>query len=147
LYEMRLPFRPRRKVIDPWGSEWELRVSRVVLPVWKEGAYNSFDDASPIDGPAFMLELPIALLGFVWSSILLPMLRFVILTPFAIVRGRRTQAARIEAICWFPVRETRTWATTLDQAASVLNQIALGIEEGKVVQPIGAVYTGTREDG
>jgi hypothetical protein len=138
------PFRPARKVTDPQGQEWELYVSRVVLPSWKQGGYNGLvDNSSPADGELFLLEIPFALAGFLWSSILLPLTRFLFLTPFAIVRGRRSKAARIEAICLYPEPETRTWTTTVDQANSVLNQIALGLEEGKVVQPIGAAYSGS----
>ena len=141
---MRRPFRPARTVTDPHGREWELYITRGVLPAWKEGGYNSWiDDASPADSVGFIAELPLALVGFLWSSVLQPLLRAAFLTPFAIVRGRRSYAARVEAICFFPAQETRTWTTTVDQADSVLNQIALGIEEGKVVQPIGAVYTGS----
>jgi len=134
-------------VTDPSGQEWELYVSRVALPEWKDGAYDSWnDDPMPFEGPAFILEIPLMLVGFVWSSILVPLLRLIFLTPFAVVRGRRSHAARIDAICFFPSQETRTWTTTLDQVDSVLNQIALGIEEGKVVQPIGAVYSGSHTD-
>jgi hypothetical protein len=143
---MRRPFRPARKVIDPQGQEWELYVSRVVLPGWKEGGYNGLvDNSSPGDGEAFLLEIPFALVGFLWSSILLPLLRFLCFTPFAIIRGRRSKSARIEAMCLYPEPETRTWTTTCDQANSVLNQIALGLEEGKVVQPIGAFYSGSHQ--
>jgi hypothetical protein len=146
---MARPFRPKRKVTDPWGKEWQLFVSRFALPEWKEGEYNGWIDSGPssrFDGPLFLLELPVALIDFLWSSILLPLLRILFLMPFAVVKGRRSQAARIEAICFFPSRETRTWTTTLDQVDSVVNQIALGIEEGKVVQPIGAVYSGSHTD-
>jgi hypothetical protein len=140
------PFRPRRKVTDPTGQEWELYVCRVELPEWKE-SYDSWgEDPMPFTGPAALLELPLMLISFLWSSLLVPLLRLVFLTPFAVVKGRRSQAAQIQAICFFPYRETRTWTTTLDQVDSVLNQIALGIEVGKVVQPIGAVYSGSHTD-
>ena len=79
---MRLPFRPRRKVIDPWGREWELYVSRVAVPAWRDGD-GWLDDASPSDGPLFLLEIPVALVSFVWSDVLVPLLRLIFLTPFA----------------------------------------------------------------
>ncbi len=43
-------------------------------------------------------------------------------------------------------RETRTWTTTLDQVDSVLDEIVLGLQQGKVVQPTGAVYSGEQDD-
>lgn len=143
---MARPFRPRRRVTDPSGQEWELYVSRVALPQWKEGEYDGWvgDGASRIEGPLFLLELPFAVVDFLWSSILVPLLRLLFLAPFAVIKGRRSQAARIEAISFFPSQETRTWTTTLDQVESVVNQIALGLEEGKIVQPIGAVYSGSQ---
>jgi len=148
---MRRPFQPNRKVTDPSGHEWQLFISRVALPEWKEGEgqFDTWVDGGPatrLDGPLFLLELPIAFADFVVTSIVVPFLRMLLLTPFAIVKGRRSHAARIEAICFFPSPETRTWTTTLDQADSVLNQIALGLEEGKIVQPIGAVYSGEKDE-
>ncbi len=144
---MQRPFQPRRKVTDPSGQEWELYISRVALPEWKDGEYNSWgEDPMPFASPAILLELPIMLISFLWSSILAPLLRVVFLTPFAVVRGRRSHAAQIQAICFFPSRETRTWTTTLDQVDSIIDEIALGIEAGKVVQPVGAVYSGSQSD-
>ena len=140
------PFRPARQVTDPQGQEWELYVSRVAPPAWKEGGYNSLVDSPPIlPGPLILLDLPLAFLGFLWSSILMPFLRFVLLTPFAVVKGRRSHSARIEAMCFYPEPETRTWTTTPDQVESVLDEIVLGLQEGKIVQPTGAVYSGSHE--
>jgi hypothetical protein len=138
------PFRPARTVTDPQGQQWELYVSRAAVPSWKEGGYDGLlDNASPADGAAILFEIPLAIVGFLWSCILLPLLRFLALTRIAILRGRRSKSARIEALCLYPEAETRTWITTLDQATSVLNQVALGLEEGKVVQPVGAFYAGS----
>jgi hypothetical protein len=95
----------------------------------------------------WLLDLPLALVGFVWSSILMPLLRLVFLTPFAVVKGRRSNTARIQAVSFFAeTRETRTWTTTLDQVESVLNQVALGLEKGESVQPVGAFFLGSTTD-
>jgi hypothetical protein len=71
-----------------------------------------------------------------------PLLRFLVVLPFSYARGRRSRAIRIEAVNNFPRREVLLWTTTDDQVESVLNEIATGLEEGKVVQPVGAVYSG-----
>jgi hypothetical protein len=131
-------------VTDPSGQQWELYVSRAPLPAWKEGNNNGWNDDPMFGGPAVLVELPLMLISFVWSSILAPLLRVLFLTPFAVVRGRRSQAAQIQAICWVPARETRTWTTTIDQVDSIVDEIATGIEAGKVVQPAGAVYSGSQ---
>lgn len=153
---MRRPFRPVRTVIDPAGDEWELYISRIVMPDWREGGYNAVVDAPGEMVPAgpaiglMLLDVPFALVGFVWSSVIVPALRLVLLTPFAVIKGRRSHAASILAICWSYSgggSETRTWTTTIDQADSVLNEVARGLEEGKTVQPQGAVYSGSRGDG
>lgn len=155
VFGMRRPFRPVRIVTDPAGDEWELYISRIAVPDWREGAYNDWVDgtgdmlATPQTAELMLLELPFAFVGFLWSSILVPALRLVFLTPLAIVKGRRSHAARIQAMCFNYSgggRETRTWTTTIDQVESVLNEIANGLELGKIVQPVGAVYSGTRDD-
>jgi hypothetical protein len=143
---VRRPFRPVRTVTDPFGYEWELYVSRFVPPAWKGDSDGSWhDDASPRDGPFLLLELPFVVVDFLWLSILRPVLRFALLTPFAVVKGRRTRAVRIEAICWFPSKERRIWTTTLNQSDSIVDEIAAGIAQGRVVQPMGAVYSGSED--
>ena len=148
---MKLPFRPARRVTDPAGQEWELYVSRVVLPAWREGGYNAMVDGPAIDSGAtamgselMLLDLPFAFVGFLWSSILVPLLRLIFLMPFALVKGRGSHAARIQAMCFAPPPETRTWTTTIDQVDSVLEEIVQGLAQGKVVQPAGAVYSGSQ---
>jgi hypothetical protein len=84
--------------------------------------------------------------GFLWSSLVSPLLRFVFLMPVAYVKGRRSHAMRIEAVSYDGRQETRLWTTTSDMADSVFNQIALGLEEGRLVVPVGSVYSGSRAD-
>ncbi|HEY4347292.1 MAG TPA: hypothetical protein VGM80_06850 [Gaiellaceae bacterium] len=143
---MRLPFRPVRKVKDPDGREWELYVTKTVLPEWKEGSSDgdAFDALGPAAAPLWILVIPLMLLGVIWSAILSPLLRFVCLYPFALIKGRRSRAARVEAVCFSSAYgiETRRWTTTADQADSVLATIAIAIEEGRPPQLVGAVYQG-----
>ncbi len=153
---MRRPFRPLRTVTDPEGDQWELYLSRIPVPGWREGGYNSFLDsmgpemlATPLTAELMLLELPFAFVGFVWSSLVVPALRLMCMTPYAVYKGRRSHAARIEAICFAYSGggcETRTWMTTIDQAESVLAEVAQGLEQGRIAQPLGAVYVGTRDD-
>jgi len=141
-------FRPRRTVSDPSGQQWELYVSRVAPPSWSEGEGSELASSPPLSMPGaelMLLTIPFAIVGFLWSSIIVPLARFVFLMPFAVVRGRRSHAARIEAMCFYPEPETRTWTTTIDQVDSVLEEIAAGLEAGKVVQPAGAVYLGSHD--
>jgi hypothetical protein len=71
-----------------------------------------------------------------------PLLRFVVLLPFAFVRGRRSRAVRIEAVNGFPQREVYLWTTTDDGVERVLDEIVAGLAAGKFAQPEGAVYSG-----
>ncbi len=136
-------FRPARTVTGPSGDYWELYVSKTALPAWKQGRYgdHEFSGCGPF-GNLGPIELPFALASFLWSSILLPLLRFVVVLPVAVLRGRRSRAIRIEAVCPFPAREVLLWTTTEGQVESVLDEIVAGLAEGKVVQPVGAVYSG-----
>jgi hypothetical protein len=139
-------FRPRRTVRDPAGQEWELYVSRVAPPSWREAPSFGLD-APPVGrlgAQLFVFGLPFAFLSFLWGGVVRPAIRCCALMPVAVVKGRRSKAVRIEAICFFPGCETRLWTTTLDQVGSVLEEIACGLAEGRVVQPVGAVYSGTQ---
>ncbi len=99
--------------------------------------------ATPLGAEMMVASFPLAVASFIWSDLVMPIVRFVVLLPIAIVRGRRSGAVRIEAICFYPDRETRLWTTTPTLVASVLDEIAEGLAAGKVVQPVGAVYSGS----
>lgn len=137
-------FRPRRTVRDPFGQEWELYVSRVAPPAWREAPSTALGVApvGRLGAGLFVIGLPFAFASFLWGGVLRPALRFAVLLPPAMLRGRRSNAVRIEAICFFPGREARLWTTTPDQVGSVLEEIARGLAEGRIVQPAGAVYSG-----
>jgi hypothetical protein len=142
---MRIPFKAVREVVDPSGEYWGIYVSRVAPVGWKEGK-SGFDD-SPVDGREAIAELPLMLMAFLWSSILVPLLRLILLTPFAIVRGRRSNCVWIYAETLYGgSRETRIWTTTSLQTDGVVDEIATALQQGKVAQPAGAVYSGSREN-
>lgn len=131
-------FRPARKVSCPNGDYWELYASKTTLPSWNErGGLASTGDAR-----ADILMLPFVVLGALWGMLIAPLLRFLVLLPVAVVRGRRSRAIRIEAVRTFPDREVLLWTTTDGRLEVVLDEIAAGLAAGKVVQPEGAVYSG-----
>jgi len=88
-----------------------------------------------------LFGIPLASIQLFGSTILIPLLKL----PFLYVKGWRSGAVNIEAVSFFgPHRDTRYWTTTPDQVERVLAEIAAGLEAGNVVQPIGAVYVGSR---
>lgn len=133
-------FRPARTVTGPSGDYWEIYLSKTALPAWKEGRSGGVDltGNSRID----LLMLPVAVLGVLWSQLVLPLLRFSVLLPVAVLRGRRSRAVRIEAVNNFPAREVLLWTTTEGFVDGVLDEIVAGLAAGKVVQPVAAVYSG-----
>jgi hypothetical protein len=58
------------------------------------------------------------------------------------VSQRRSRAVRIEAVTFYPHRESLLWTTTVDHAERVLRQISAGLEAGNVVRPLGGVVVG-----
>jgi hypothetical protein len=61
---------------------------------------------------------------------------------------RRSSALNVEAIQhWYPHEERLLWTTTPTCLQGVLDEIEEGLVEGKVVQPVGAVYSGLQGDG
>ena len=127
---------------SPSGDYWELYVSKTALPAWREGGGGfepGIEAAIPEVG---LVELPVMILGFIWSSILVPLMRVAVLLPIAVVKGRRSHAVRIEAVNPFPQRQVLLWTTTDVHKDRVLDEIVAGLAQGKVVCPSGAVYSG-----
>ncbi len=60
------------------------------------------------------------------------------------MKGRRSRAVRIEAVNEFPRREVLLWTTTDALVEGVLDEIVEGLAAGKVVRPVGAVYSGAK---
>lgn len=131
-------FRPARKVSCPNGDYWELYTSKTALPSWRQrSGSDSFGDPR-----ADLLALPFAVIGAIWGMLVAPLLRFAVLLPVAVVRGRRSRAVRIEAVRTFPDREVLLWTTTDGSVEVVLDEIAAGLAAGEIVHPEGAVYSG-----
>jgi hypothetical protein len=134
-------FGPARTVTSPSGEYWELYVSKTSLPRWAEGRAGSHEGDPLADG-FDPLMLVFALVEGIWGGIVRPLLRLVVLLPIAWVRGRRSRAIRIEALNPYPSRRVLLWTTTEGQVDGVLDEIAAGLAAGKIVQPVGAVYSG-----
>jgi hypothetical protein len=135
-------FRPARTVSGPAGEYWELYVSKTALPAWREGRSSDSGDGAWGSSPGALLDLPFAVLSFLWSCLVFPLMRALALLPFAVIRGKRSRAVRIEALNPFPQRVVLLWTTTDGQVDRVLDEIAAGLAQGKVVHPLGAVYSG-----
>jgi hypothetical protein len=134
-------FGPARTVTSPSGDYWELYVSKTSLPRWAEGRAG-LDEGDPFAEGFDPFTLVLALVAAVWGAIVRPLLRLVVLLPAAWFHGRRSRAVRIEALCPYPARRVLLWTTTEGQVDGVLDEIAAGLAAGKIVQPVGAVYSG-----
>ncbi len=147
---MRVPFRAVQTVVDPSGDYWGLYVTRTVPERRGPGAPALFDDSMigfPFGDSITMLALPVAVVDFAWSCLLVPLGRAVVRTPGAFVRGRRSNVAWIQAVRLYGApRRTRTWTTTINDAPGAVDAIAAGLQRGRVVQPRGAVYAGEVDD-
>lgn len=136
-------FRPARTVTGPSGEYWERYVSKTALPAWRPGNSSGPEPwEEPAIGGSALIELPLMLAGFLWSCVLLPVLRFAVALPVSFAKGRRSRAVRIEAVNPFPRREVLLWTTTDGQVERVLDEIVAGLAAGKIARPVGTVYSG-----
>jgi hypothetical protein len=135
-------FRPATTVTSPSGDYWELYVSKTALPAWRGTDADDIDPGGLGTTQVGLLEIPFVLLAFLWANVLVPLARVAVLLPVAVARGRRSRAVRIEAVTTFPRRQVLLWTTTDAHRQRVLDEIAAGLAQGKVVQPEGAVYSG-----
>jgi hypothetical protein len=135
-------FRPARTVTGPTGT-WELYVSKTALPAWKEGqTATDFESSLAASGEGFLIAAALSLVSVLWTNLIVPLGRFLVFLPISFVRGKRSRAIRIEALNPFPQREVLLWTTTVDAKERVLDEIADGLAAGKIVHPVGAVYSG-----
>jgi hypothetical protein len=136
-------FRPTTTVTSPSGEYWELYVSKTALPAWKGSDADDINLGGLNTTEVGLFEIPFVLLAFLWANVLVPLARVAVLLPVAVARGRRSRAVRIEAVTTFPHRQMLLWTTTDAHRQRVLDEIVAGLAQGKVVQPEGAVYSGT----
>lgn len=125
----------------PSGEHWELYVSKTVLPTWKEGG-PGIHESDPWGGAAGSVDLILGLPEAIWAGVVRPLVRAAALLPVAWVRGRRSRAVQIRALSPYPSPRVLLWTTTEGQVDGILEEIAAGLAEGRIVQPAGAVYSG-----
>jgi hypothetical protein len=87
-----------------------------------------------------LLALPL----FLIYQVLTPIVRAVAELPGALLGGRRSGVRIVEAISWWPVKETYIWTTTGDHVERVVEQVARGLAEGELARPLGATFRGAR---
>jgi hypothetical protein len=128
--------------MGPGNEEWEIYVLRYRQPKWDPQQYH---ESELLPFPPFMLialiwELP----RFFYHAILLPLWRFFVDLIFAVAKGRRSRTVWVEAISWgiHPHSESILWSTTPDHLNRVIDQVAAGLEEGKIARPLGGVFQG-----
>ena len=148
-------FRPARRVAGPHGQAWEIYVTRTKAPAWSPIGYSSPGEdlvgsgmgmgANPVLAETALVSMLFMIPQFILFDVIWPVVRYLLVLPFAFVRGRRTEAVWIEAINFYPHRAALLWTSTRTQLRGVVEQIAVGLAVGRVEQPIGAVYCGAHE--
>jgi hypothetical protein len=135
---------PRRTVTGPHGT-WELYVSSFVESVAarREQVEYRRDEGyfrkDPLRREVEREQVETAAAGFARKL-------------FGRARSQGAPASgtpstfKIEAVNWDPPAERLVWTTTSEALDRVLDEIAEGFEQGKVVQPAGAVYAGAIDE-
>jgi hypothetical protein len=85
--------RPARRVLDPDGREWEVYVSRTVLPEWRP-AGSELPQPPGGGGPAGVVLMAIDAVLSVLGAVLVPLVRMAVALPLAWLRGRRATSYR-----------------------------------------------------
>jgi hypothetical protein len=133
--------RPTRKAIDPEGREWEVYVSRTQLPQWRTSEHELLPDPVHYSALGVLLDAVFTILG----AVLLPLVRVVAALPSALWRSRKARVYRIEAITYWPHRQTQTWTTQPTDLEEALIAITAGIRKGIPARPACAIYLGQSE--
>ena len=136
-------FRAARQVTDPNGRHWEIYVSRSELPKWRP-LDRDYDNTVDYWWWAPVLYMVLFLPLFLAYQVLVPLFRALFELPGLILRGRRSGIRIVEAITFWPAKETYTWTTTGDHVQRVVDQVARGLEQGDFAQPLGATFRGSR---
>jgi hypothetical protein len=134
-------FRPARKVTDPNGRAWEIYVSRSDLPKWRP-ANRDFDDDAGYSLWLYAFSVLILPFVFLIYQVLVPLFRALWELPGLVVRGRRSGIRIVEAITFWPAKETYAWTTTGDHVERVVEQVARELEQGELARPLGATFRG-----
>lgn len=126
---------------SPTGDYWELYVSKTALPAWRGGDSDlSYFETGTVQGD--LLQLPVILASILWTTVVMPLTRALVLLPVSMVRGRRSRAVRIEAVKNYPNHQVLLWTTTDAHLPRVLDEIVAGLARDAIPEPSGAVYSG-----
>jgi hypothetical protein len=135
--------RPRQRVTDPDGREWELYVYR--LRVRSRGAtYDpglAPDDivgGQPAASTYVQAEAALGVLDAVlWGVGLIPRLLVRVFwdIPAAALRVPGSSSWTIEAVSWYPQRTSRSWTTSVEWRDETLAEIADSIRRGVLPRP------------
>ena len=134
-----------RKVTGPMGT-WELIVTKALeLPEWKQnatydGPIPGFDELH--NGKSTRVDDQMRFANAQPRTFLTALSIYIVDWFKTLFANRRSNAVRIRAVNWDPPVETLVWTTTKDAEDRILEEIAEGLAQGKVVQPEGAVYSG-----
>ena len=136
-----------RTVTGPTGT-WELYVSRFVMPTWKQGlTYGPRPEfGSQTYGESLRGDEKIWVEDKLRESTSFALGRYLVDTVRAIAGVFGSSARYIEAVNWDPPVERIRWTTTREGVERVLDDITDGFKEGKVAQPLGAVFLGGKQD-
>jgi hypothetical protein len=129
-------------VTDPSGREWEIYVSKVEPSDWKPGEYSTQGNRNRPVRPSFLFGL-LALPAFLWNQVIWPPLRFLVLLPSRAAMSARSSVVRVEAVLWWPRRESYLWTTSIDHVESVVAEVAAGLEAGSIARPFAAKFVGS----
>jgi hypothetical protein len=146
-------FRPRQRVTDPNGREWELYAYRFRLrdrgPTYDPGlAPDDPVGITPATATFAEAEAALGLLdATLWGLGLIPRLFVRLLwdIPRAALRVPGSDRWTIEAVSWYPHRTSRTWTTSGVAREDALREIANAIRRGVVPQTAGAEATSYTE--
>jgi hypothetical protein len=143
-------FRPRERVTDPSGHEWELYAYR--LRIRRRGATP--DPGMAPDEPVGVTPATVTVVeaewglgvldALLWGLGLIPRLLLVLLwdVPRAAFRVPGSNRWTIEAVSWYPRRESRTWVTSGEWRDETLAEVADAIRRGVAPRPAHAVAEG-----
>jgi hypothetical protein len=106
-----------RRVTSPDGREWEIHVTRLRLPEWRDSEHDPWSDPGGF-----------ALAPIYW--IVLPLIRVLLLLPFAALRAVWSRDRWIEGTCHWPSEITIRWKTTSDRAEDAVDLLSQRLTHG-----------------
>jgi hypothetical protein len=126
-------FRPRLRVTDPHGHEWELYAYRFRLRDRRPSYDPGLAPDNPVGVPAVNAEIALGVVdAALWALGLIPrvLVRLLWDIPRAALRVPGSDRWTIEAVSWYPQHTSRTWSTSRVERDGLLREIADSIRRG-----------------